>query len=146
MSESTIRQAIFTILKAIPDIGKTYDYDRNNADWGEFIKLFQAPSGRILGWEISRAGVQAEKLSVIEESSDHVFIIRGYMGVKDADKTELLFNAKIEAVRAAFRGNNDLGGVCTDAGPVSAQIDVRTFGSVLCHHAELRLPVNEILT
>lgn len=148
MSESAIRQAIYIILKAVPDIGKVYDYDRNAVDWETFIKLFQdIRSGRILGAEISRAGVQGKKVSSIEEDTDHTYLIRLYMGVKDADRTEILFNAKIEAIRAVGRGNNTLGGICTDSGPVSVPvIDTRTFGSVLCHYAELRWPVNEILT
>lgn len=148
MSEALNRQAIYNILRALPNIGKVYDYDRNAVDWDKFIELFKdAPSGRILGWEISRGSAQAEKISSIEEESSHGFIIRGYMGVKDADKSELLFNAKLEQIRAAFRGNNTLGGLCLDISALSASvIDVRTFGTVLCHYAELRLTVTELLT
>lgn len=148
MSESAIRQAIYTILKSVTDIGRVYDYDRNATDWDQFINLFKDNrSGRISGAEISRGNCQSVKISYIEEDSTHGFIIRLYMGVNDADKTELKFNARIEAIRTAARGNHTLSGVCTDAGPITVPvIDTRTFGSVLCHYAELHWPVNELLT
>ena len=54
MSEAAIRQKIFDTLSAVPDIGKVYDYERWNVDWGKFIALFQDPaSKRILGCEVS---------------------------------------------------------------------------------------------
>ena len=148
MSEADNRQAIFEIFKAIPDIGKVYDYDRRATTDEEFIKLFlDAPTGRILGWEISRGGLQAEKISNIEEAADHVFIVRGYMSLNDAKATEKLFNAKIEQIRSTFRGNNTLGGKCLDLGSISVPvIEPRSFGGVLCHYCEMRFPVNEILT
>ncbi|PKN46762.1 MAG: hypothetical protein CVU59_05030 [Deltaproteobacteria bacterium HGW-Deltaproteobacteria-17] len=146
MSESAIRQKIFETLSAVPNVGKVHDFERWAVDWGKFIEFFKHSSGRILGWEICRAGMQSEKIDVIEEDRTHGFVIKGYMAVKDADATEKLFNAHIEAICDAFKGNHTLGGVCLDAGPVQVEvIDTRMFGSVLCHYAELKIPVNEIV-
>lgn len=148
MSEALNRQAIYNIIKAIAGIGKVYDYERYANNDSDFIKLFKdASSGRILGGEISRSSCAAEKISSIEEESGHGFIIRYYMGVEDAAKTEIFFNAKIEQIRAAFRGNNTLSGNCLDISALTATvIEVRSFGGVLCHYAELRMTVAELLT
>lgn len=147
MSESACRQKLFEIISAIPNVGKVHDYERWAATHGKFIEFFKdVASGRILGWEICRSGMPSEKISVIEESRTHQFTVKGYMAVDDADATEKLFNAKIEAICNAFKGQHTLGGVCLDAGPVSAEvIDARMFGNVLCHYAELKIPINEIV-
>jgi len=146
MSESIIRQKIFETLSAVPAVGKTYDYERWAVDWGKFINLFKdTASGTIRGWEICRSNMHSVKIDVIEESRDHGYTIKGYLAVNDALASEKTFNGLIEAICNAFKGNHTLGGTCCDSGPVSAEtIDTRSFGSVLCHYAELKLPVNEI--
>ncbi len=146
MSETVIRQQIYTILSGVPNVGKVYDYERWTADWNQFLTLFKdAVSGRILGWEISRVAVESQFLSRVEEEATHRFVIKGYLAVKDADATDKMFNGLIEAIRSTFRGNVTLNGVAELAGPMAAPIiDVRTFGSVLCHYGELHLAVSEI--
>lgn len=147
MSESAIRQKIFETLSAVPNVGKVHDYERWAVDWGKFIEFFKhTAAGRIQGWEICRTGMPSEKISNIEESRTHHFVVKGYMAVNDAQATEKTFNGIIEAICDEFKGNHTLDGTCLDAGPVSAEvIDTRSFGSVLCHYAELKIPVNEIV-
>jgi hypothetical protein len=156
MSESAIRQKIFDILAgreglaeplyASDSLGMVHKYERWAADWAKFLTFFKDPvSARIFGWEIRRSNMQSVKLGAFEEQNTHGYLLKGYLGVQDADGTEILFNAKVEEVCGLFRGNHTLGGVCLDAGPVSVElIEERFFGSVLCHYAELRLPVTEI--
>lgn len=146
MSEAIIRQKIFEIVSAVPGIGKVHDYERWAADWSKFLILFQDPATkRILGWEITRQAAPVAKLDNIEEQVTHAFVIQGYMGLNDAQATEKQFQALLEALRSAFRGNHTLNGICLDAGPVSLDIcEPRTFGTVLCHYAKLTLPVSEI--
>jgi hypothetical protein len=145
MSETAIRQQIFTTLSAVPNIGKVYDYERWTADWNVFINLFKSSGGKILGWEISRSGLQSISISSHEDEDQHQYQIRGYMGLQDADRTEIQFNALIEAIRAAFRRDFSLTGTCELATPIQVTIiEPRTFGSVLCHYCELRLTTQEI--
>lgn len=146
MSEAMIRQQIYDVLSGVPGIGKVYDYERWTTDWNQFLTLFkETTTGRILGWEISRTAVEVQFLSRIEEEATHRYVIKGYLGLKDGDATEKVFTGLIEAIRAVFRGNVTLNGVAELAAPVSAPvIDVRTFGSVLCHYCELHLLVVEI--
>jgi hypothetical protein len=147
MSESAVRQKVFEIISAVPNVGKVYNYERWAVDWNKFINLFKdTASSRILGWEICRGGMQSQKIDVIEESRTHGFKAKGYMAVNDAQASDIEFNAIIEAICNAFKGNHTLGGTCLDAGPVAVPIiEPRMFGSVLCHYAELNIPVNEIV-
>lgn len=74
----------------------------------------------------------------------HTFIIRGFLRIKDASATEKIFNALIEAIATAFRSNKTLNSTAQDHDFIQAEvIDSRTFGGVLCHHAELILTVYE---
>ena len=145
MSESAIREQIFEIISTVPSIGRVYDYERWTSDWGKFLELFKDPAtGTIRGWEISRSGVEVKFLSRIEEEATHRFTVKGYLGLQDATATEKIFNGLIEAIRTAFRGNVTLNGVAELVEPVSVStIEIRTFGSVLCHYCELQLLVTE---
>jgi hypothetical protein len=149
MSESTIRTAIYNILSGVTNIGKVYDYERWAKTWEEFINLFKATIGgvdQILGWEIYRRSAKEEKITIgigsNEDEITHVFIIAGYMGVKDASATEKIFNTHIETIATAFRSNRTLNDSAEDNGGIQRDIiDTRMFGSVLCHHVELSLTV-----
>jgi len=151
MPESTIRTQIYTILSAVTDIGKVYDYDRWAAEWAAFINFFKTTiSGidQIRGWEISRRSSGEKKVVIGIGSSSHekphVFIIRGYLGLNDAAATEKTFNILIEAIATAFRSNKTLNGAARDHDYIQADvIEARIFGGVLCHYAELSLTVYE---
>lgn len=145
MSEATVRAQIYTILSGAAGVGKVYNRERWAVDWGSFINLFKdSGSGRILGWEIGRKAPITEDESSVRK---HTFFIRGYMGVNDADATELLFNALLENIAAAFRADKDLGGAALGHDFIQVEtLDTRSFGSVLCHFAELTLTVHEHIT
>jgi hypothetical protein len=145
MSEAAVRQQIYAIISAVPNVGKVYDYERWCADLGQFILLFKDASGKILGWEVSRTACGAVSINSAEDEDRHEYTIRGYMGVQDADQTEKKFNERIEALRAAFRRNFSLDGTCELALPATVPlIETRTFGSVLCHYCEIKPTVQEI--
>lgn len=139
MAESDIRTAMFNILSGVSRIGKVYDYERLAVDWAKFIRLFKYKN-KILGWEIGRRSATEDSTSV----KTYKFVIRGYMGVKDSAATEKTFNALVESVAAAFRADKDLSGAALGHGYIQVEtIDMRTFGSVLCHYAEMSIEVYE---
>ena len=77
-----------------------------------------------------------------EQPTGHEYMIKGYLGVKDADATEKVINALIETVVEACRQNCTLNGAgYIDS--IKGQIDTRTFGIILCHCAELTLSCRE---
>lgn len=144
MSESAIRTQIFNIVSAVPDIGKVYDYERWTVDWGAFINLFKDPAGKILGWEISRKSFKAEimVLGGASGGSSHVYILRGFLGVKDAVATEKAINELLGSIVEAFRQGRTLNGAgYVDS--IEGMIETRTFGGMLCHCAELYLACRE---
>jgi len=151
MSESAIRTQIYTILNAVTDIGKVYDYERWAADWATFINLFKTTIDdvdQIRGWEIGRTAAlesgTGEDASIGQTDRSHRFLIRGYMAVNDASATEKTFNSLIESIADAFRGNLTLDDSAQDHDFIQGEvIDHRLFGGVLCHYAELSLTVHE---
>jgi len=152
MSESAIRAQILVILNAVTNIGKVYDYERWAADWTTFINLFKATIGavdQIRGWEIGRRNAPQIDHAYGVVYVPHQFVIRGFMSVNDASATEKTFNALIEAIQTAFRTKDTLNGTCETTrydGRASIQVDIiemRSFGSILCHYAELSLFAKE---
>jgi hypothetical protein len=151
MSEANIRTQIYTILSSVTNIGKVYDYERWANDWATFINFFKTTIGgidQIRGWEISRRSAPEKQVGISSGTGKyeraHSFVIRGYLGVKDADATEKTFNALIEAIATAFRGNRKLNGTAERHDLIQTDIiEPRMFGSVLCHYAELSLTATE---
>ncbi len=151
MTESTIRTQIYTVLRSVTDIGVVYDYDRWAADWVTFINLFKTTIDgvdQIRGWEISRKAVIEGLLKFDvgskKKKKKHSFVIRGYLGLKDADGTEKIFNSLIEAVASAFRSNETLNSTAWFHDGLQAEIiEARMFGGVLCHYCEAILTVHE---
>lgn len=146
MSDQTIRLKIQEIIQRVPNCGPVHEYSRWTTDWNQFLALFQDPvSTRILGWEISRQAAPGIYISNAEEQVTHTYVIRGYMALKDSDRTEILFNALIEAIRAEFRQDFTLGGLSElPKGFEVRIIDERTFGATLCHYCEIAIPVQEV--
>ncbi len=151
MPESAIRTQIYSILNSVADIGKVYDYERWAADWTTFINLFKATIGgedQIRGWEIGRRSAKETKVIIGVTTGGneraHVFLLRGYLRVKDADASEKTFNALIETISTAFRSNLKLNNTVERHDFIQAEIiDFRVFGGVLCHYAELTLTAYE---
>lgn len=143
MSDMAIRTKIKEIIERVPDRGPVHLYGRWSADWPKFLAQFQdQASKRILGWEITRRSAPGQYLNTVEEQVDAQYKIRGYMGLQDADQTELLFNTMIDLIREEFRKDMAMGG--QNLGPQGFNvetIDERSFGGVLCHYCEIIIPI-----
>lgn len=140
MSESATRTQIYTILIGVSNIGKVYDYERWNVNWGAFINLFKSTThNQIRGAEIGRkAPVTFEKDGI----RTHTYFIRMYMAVDDSAATEKTFNTLVDTVVDTFAANLNLNAAANGSEYIQVDaLDTRTFGSVLCHFAELTLTV-----
>jgi len=146
MSDEAIRLKITEIIQRVPGIGLVHEYERWAVDWNKFILLFQDPvSKKILGWEITRRSAPGTYISSRQEEVSSEYVIHGFMGVQDADRTEIKFNALIELVRDQFRADWTLGGLNPGPQGFNVQvIDTRSFGSVLCHYCEIVIPVQYV--
>lgn len=146
MSDEAVRLKIKEIIERVPNRGTVHTYERWTADWKTFLALFQDPvSKRILGFEITRFSRPGKYISNREEEVANSYIIKGYMGLSDADATDILFNALIDLIAAEFRKDLTMGGL--NEGPQGFDcrtIEPRSFGSVLCHYCEIIIPVQYI--
>lgn len=137
-------------LAAIPNVGVVHQYERQAADMARFIALFKDASGRICGWEITRRAVSEHQAGAFFRH--HQMVLKGYLGLQDANGSSLIFQELIDAVCARFRtaeppANSTwqyMNGDEPDKSPAQAEtINDRMFGAVLCHCAEISLSVTE---
>jgi hypothetical protein len=145
VSVALIRAEIKTILSGVAGVGIVHDYDRWSADWTTFFALFKS-GAEIRGWQIARTKTE-EIGGKGETKRTHTFRLRGILGLDDSAATGKAFDDVVETVENAFDDAITLNGKATSAGPLQVDaIEIRMFGSVLCHTAECRLPATEILT
>jgi hypothetical protein len=137
---------------AISDIGIVHDYERLTKNWQEFLALFAyTPDGgnqQIRGWEITRRSVPEHKRGAYYRH--HVFIVRGYLSLKDSDATDKTFQILVDTICETFRAVGEVStwyyrdGENPENSPCQVDlIEPRMFGGVLCHYCEITLYVTE---
>ena len=144
MSLETIRAAIVDKLDSIPGIGRVHSYERFASTNAKFVELY-ATGGQIRGWHVRRVATTQTSYAVGRWQTVHVWEVRGYVSLSDADASEIALDALVESIRAAFHADDSLGGVVdtcerpdsagvqlVDSGPVM-------FAGVLCHGVRLKL-------
>lgn len=145
MSVATIREAIAATIETVPAVGQVQRFQRNIRNTAELIATYGIPGNRILGWSISRLSARETMATSTYNTIVHRWEIRGYMGLRDEDETEIAFDILIEAVRSAFRDNDDLGGavdtttVGDSAGAQLIESGPGSFMKTLVHAARLIL-------
>lgn len=139
-------------LSALPNIGQVHDYYRWNKESAAFLSLFaytaSGGSQQIRGWEFTRSAAPEHKRGAFFKH--HRFKITGFMSLKDSDATDKTFQQLVDNICETFRvtasgaawdyrdGDN-----AENSAAQADVIEVRTFGSVLCHYAEINLSVTE---
>lgn len=158
MDISDIRDEIKTILESVTGvenisltIGIVHKYFRWSNNWDDFIDLFKNSSNKINGCMFTRISTPERRLTIPSSNLRvPIWKIIFIMGLNDADETELDFQDLIEGICTAFRTkhnlNNDCDTIEPEFGPMAGlygiQVDIaelRVFGGILCHYAELRL-------
>lgn len=146
MSDEAIRLKIKEIIERVPAVGIVHEYERWNIDWNKFLALFQDPaSKKILGWEITRQAAPGQYINNVEEEVAATYKINGFLGLQDASRTDIQFNALIDLIRDEFRADMTMGGL--NGGPQGFKvqtIDTRFFSNVLCHYCEIIIPIQYI--
>lgn len=149
---AAIRDAIAATLNAVNDVGKVYTYERYADHKSAFEALYKY-NGQIRGWFIRRVRTRETGDGEIDGFGFeyHRWQIRGFMSLQDSTQSELVFDALIEDVRAAFRADHTLGGAVSslqdgaetsiqvvDSGPV-------ILGGTLCHSCRLELTTQSLI-
>lgn len=151
MSEySDLRTAIVGVLDAIPNIGAVHNRERFSADMSKYLDNFKTSisgQAQIRGWCVLREGAYWIFDEVFgERRRRHQFVLYGVQGFSDAADTYGAHQAQVDAILAAFDGETTLGvsGVIVRmVGPAQLRaFRNEQFGSVLCHAAEIELPID----
>jgi len=144
-----IRDDIKARLEALADIGVVHGYSRMATDWKQYILRFKDPaSDRIKGWEITRKGFADRYRG--PTLRQHTFVLNGFLGLKDEDATDEIFQQMVETVCDAFleapagASWQFKNAAEPEQAPAQAPlITERLFGPVLCHTCEIHLSVTE---
>jgi len=164
MSESQIRSQLNTLVSAVSDTGYVYDYQRYANQWDSFLSLYGKQVGDkmiIKGWSIS-----CDRISLDERpwddnptnssalfSLDYSYILRGFYGVDDSEATEKTALAvAIDVMQAIIEGRDTIADPANSAGveyvnlPSLDVFEIRLFGGVACHYAQITLNVRGLVT
>ncbi len=151
-----IRTALVAKLAAVPHIGHVHDRERYSREEVKFRQLYlytpeagePITTPHLRGWWVRRTETVESQANIGRTRNEHSWLIRGFMALDDDAGSELVFDALVEAARAAVRADLTLGGVC-QPGPIGGAdsetglqvLDMRpvTFAGALCHSAELQL-------
>lgn len=137
MGANAINTQISAILETVDGMGIVHRYERWAAHWSEFLAQFRDANGLINGWMVSRQATPAEWAGNPFVERTHSFRLRGLYGHNDAEATEITFQDLVDAVQDAFDGNPTLNGAVKDHQPLQVKtVELRVYGTVLCHYAE----------
>ena len=141
-----ILEQTLAIAAAVDGAGVGHRYQRWAAHYDQFLALFKDAGGKVNGFCITRDKAAEKTATASHNERIHRLRLRFYRGLNDADASELVFQQYIDATCAAFRSKRTLNGAASDTTPVQAEvIDVRMFGGVLCHFAELVFTAEEAM-
>lgn len=144
----TIRAAIVAQMQTVPDIGRVHGWERFDKESRALHKHYittVAGEPRIRGWYVHRLSEQRRRIGTGKADVLITWQVRGFMGLADADQSEITFDALIDALVAAFWGNQNLGinGLTTavdgEAGLQLQDSGPSLFGGAFCHSARLVL-------
>lgn len=150
MSLGAQREAIVHIVEETDGIkgkAKVYEYQRLAKSWKNFVDLFKTDQDKIHVWCVTRIQTQEHALTNCEVMRYHQWVIRGYMSVQDAKKSELTMQNIVENICNNFREDIDLQGQAEPGGddiykdiglPQVDMFEPRMFGSVLVHFVEIK--------
>ncbi len=164
-----IGEAIASVVAGVAGAGRVHAYQRWAAEPGRYLDLFRCEAGggvdQIRGWVLTREKAHEEAASLGANAPGgfapagvgrrtHTFLLFGIMGAEDAVASEVAFQDAIEEICDRFRDDAVLR-LLDSAGaprvrslerlrpPQVDVIELRTFGGVLCHYAEIRIQAIE---
>jgi hypothetical protein len=149
----SLRTAIATALDGVPNTGVVHDRERFVVDLSRYLELFKTTIGgvsQIRGWLVLRESAHPIPEDVFGEvRRRHLFVLYGVLGFQDSTDTYGTMQALCDAVMATFDDATTLGVagvVVRTVGPCALRsFKTEQFGSVLCHAAEIELPVDVML-
>ena len=149
-----IRDAIVATLAGVAGIGQVHGWERYAKDKSGLSRLYiaQGEDGdQLRGWYVRRLGFRRERNGGGRPRVFTRWQIRGFLAIRDEERSELVFDQLIDALVAAFAADPTLAGTvigCWDgdgaAGPQLEASGPVMFAGVLCHAADLLLTTESI--
>lgn len=155
--ETTIRARIKTVLEAVTDIGQVHDYERWVDGWDALLETFKTQVGdrdQIRGWIITLVRMKPEIIGFQGGGitgtllATYTYLVRGFLGVDDANATEKTMTALALAAAWALENDATLRSEALEKEePVVSELlqDYRMFGGVLCHYVEMKVTPQEVV-
>lgn len=147
-----ITTAIKGILEGISGVGVVQEYHRYTRTPEGFREYFTELVDQYTRtanvWLITRDAFSqtAEGVPIPQEIREHLFMISGYVGLKDSAGTEETFQDLVDEIVSALESRKRLGLDDTSIHvrpPQVPVIDHAWFGPLLCHHCDIQLRVLE---
>jgi hypothetical protein len=158
--QELIKQRIVTSINLVPNTGNVYDRIKYSSNWqrlGDDFFYSDPETGRnqVRGWWVTIPTLREDLRLRSFDAYWHTYMypIHAIMTYSDQGDTEPRFNNMIWSVQAGLIKHGFLGlgpqfpqpdGTWVIDGTVEVSVptvDVRFYGSVLCHHCEMQLSV-----
>tara|TARA_R110000868_G_scaffold225568_2_gene477804 strand:- start:17540 stop:18160 length:621 start_codon:yes stop_codon:yes gene_type:complete len=154
-SSSQIRTALLTMLETVPAIGRVHGYERYAKNEKDFSALYlwspdaAASSKPVRGWHVRRVAVRRSLFVGDQVSVSTDWRLRGFLSIQDAEASELMMDALVDAVMATYDQDLTLGGLLSEPaqagaalGPQMTESGPYMLGGVLVHGVTLSLTTN----
>lgn len=150
---TSLRTAIANLLATVTNVGMVNNRERFVVDPAKYLDLFKVTIGgvpQIRGWMILReTAVPVSDTVFGEQRRRHGFVLYGVLGFSDSTDTYGTMQALVDTIMALFDDQTTLsvpGVIVRDVGPCSLRsFRTEQFGSVLCHAAEIEVPIEVML-
>jgi len=150
VSLSAIRASLKATIQTVPNVGVVNDFEPAITRDEDLTTYFVDPAlDYILGWSMTRETTGERDASYASDFEDHLFVLRAYRAVKNADASEAELQDLVELVRTAIRAEE---GPCWNGSvqfvghPQVRIFEARMFGAVLVHYCEVTVLVTEHVT
>ena len=146
--------ALVAVVSSVPDVGVVHNFERYAAEAATLRAHYTttvAGQDQIRGWFVQRWKTIDQKAAQKASFDRSTWRIVGFMGLSDADASELVFQGLVEAIRDALRADLTLGGVVMPperdehAGP-AVECGPVLFAGMLCHRAEIHLTTKRFVS
>lgn len=144
MSDTTLRTSLKNLLLSVTGIGVVNDYERLGSDAVLAAAFTDIGTGLLFGWAITRDGIPKIERVSTKVKATHSYVLKGYYEVNDSTASEKLMQAVVDAVVQKFI---DAPIANTEGHPLPTVPDFEpsTFAGALCHYAEIRIELAEIV-
>ncbi len=153
-SYSSLRPALVTALNTVTNIGMVQNRERFIVDLSKYLNMFSVTIGgvrQVRGWMVLRETcVPVYDTAFGEQRRRHGFLLYGILGFSDNTDTYGTMQTLCDEVMAVMDNQTTLNstpGILVRAvGPCSLRsFRSEQFGSVLCHVAEIDVPIETML-